>query len=104
MGEISLRIAVVQSNTGETSGSTSLQREKDALMAPNPRENSRVGRISRETSGKLAYVGEISPIIVCVGANTGETSGSSPLQRQKDTLMAPYPRELTGGTHFQREL
>ena len=50
-------------NTGEISGSSSLQHQKETSMATNPRENSRRGRISRETSGRLAYVGDISPRI-----------------------------------------
>ena len=40
---------------GDTFGSSSLQREKDALMAPNPRDNSRRGRSSRKK-----YAGEFS--------------------------------------------
>ena len=48
-------------------------------MAMNPREISQGGRISREISGKLAYVGEMSPRKASVRSNTGETSGSSSL-------------------------
>ena len=58
---VSIRVASVRSNTGETCDSGSLQHQTNALMVPNPRENSRGGRISRETSGRLAYVGERSP-------------------------------------------
>ena len=41
MGKISPRVASVRSNTGETSGSRSLQCQKDASIVPNPREDSR---------------------------------------------------------------
>ena len=82
-----------------------MQRQKDALMVPNLRKNSRGGRISGETSGRLAYVGNISPRIASVRSNTGETSGSRPLQRQKDALMVPNPKEnFSGWAHFQRDL
>ena len=82
-----------------------VQRQKDALMVPNPRKNSRGGRISGETSGRLAYVGKVFPRIASVRSKTGETSGSSLVQRQKDALMVPNPREnFTGGAHFQRDL
>ena len=77
MKKISSRIVSVQSSTGETSGSSLVKRQKDALMIPNPRENSRGGRASRETSGRLTDVEKISPRIVSVQSNTGETSGSS---------------------------
>ena len=87
------RIVSVRSNTGETPGSRPLQRQDDALMVPNPRENSREGRASREISGRLAKVEKISPRIVSARSNTGETPGSRPLQRQKYTLMVPNPRE-----------
>ena len=50
----------VRSNTGETSVSTPLQRQNDALMVPNPRENSRRVRAFRETSGRLAGVEKVS--------------------------------------------
>ena len=82
-----------------------VQRQNNALMVPNPRENSRGGRISGENSERLAYVGKISPRIASVRSNTGETSGSRPLQRQKDALMVLNPREnFMGGAHFQRDL
>ena len=90
---ISPRIASVRSNTAETSGSSLVQRPKDALMVPNPRGNSRRGSISIETSGRLAHVGKTSPRIVSVRSTTGETTGSKSLQRQKDALMVPNPRE-----------
>ena len=45
---ISPRIASVQTHTGKTSGCSLVQRQKDALMVPNPRENSRGGRRFRE--------------------------------------------------------
>ena len=80
METISPRIVSVRSNTGETSGSSLVQRQKDALMVPNPRKNSRGGRASRESSGRRADVENVSPRI-SVRSNTGETSGSRPLQR-----------------------
>ena len=81
-----------------------VQRQKDALMVPNPRENSRGGRISGETSGRLAYVGKISPRIASVRTHTGKTSGSSLVQRQKDALMVPNPRENSrGGSRFREK-
>ena len=43
---VSLRIASVRSNTGETPGSRPLQRQEDALMVPNPRACSRGGERS----------------------------------------------------------
>ena len=102
--KISPRIVSVRSNTGENPGSRPLQRQEDALVVPNPGENSRGGRASRDSSGRLARVGNISPRIVSVRSNTGETPGSRPLQRQKDASMVPNPRELTGGKRFQRQL
>ena len=91
METISSRIVSVRSNTGETS-----------LMVPNPRENSRGGRASRETSERLAEVEEISPRIVYVRSNT-ETPGSRPLQHQKDASMVPNPRENSRGGRTLRE-
>ena len=102
MENISPRVASVRSNTGETSGSRSLQPQKDARMVPNPRENSRRGRISGETAGKLAYVGTISPRIVSARSNTRETYGSNSLQRQRETSMAPNPRENSRGGRTSR--
>ena len=102
MGKTSPRVASVRSNTGETSG-RSLQRQKYALMVPNPREDSRGGRISRETSGRLAYAGKISPRAVSVRSNTRETSGSSLVQRQKDALVVQNPRENSRGGRISRE-
>ena len=96
-GKMSPRVDSVRSNAGETLGSRSLQRQKDALMVPNPREGSRGGRISRETSGSLAYVGVISLRVASVRSNTGETSGSRPLQRKKYALMVLNPREHLRG-------
>ena len=92
---ISPRIVSVRSNTGETPGSRPLQRQEDALMVPNPRENSRGGRASRESSGRLGSVEKISPRIVSVRSNTGETPDSSWVQRQEDALMVPNPREIS---------
>ena len=94
---ISPRIASVRSNTAETSDSSLVQRPKDALMVPNPRGNSRGGRISIETSGRLAHVGITSPRIASVRSTTGETTGSRSLQRQKKALVVPNPRENSRG-------
>ena len=101
--KISPRIASVRSNTGETPGSSLVQRQKGALMVPNPRENSRGGRASRETPGRLADVEKTSPRIVSVRSNTGETPGSRPLQRQEDALMVPNSRENSRGERASRE-
>ena len=102
MGEISPRIVCVRSNTGETSGSSPLQRQNDALMAPNPRENSR-GRTSRETSVRLAYEGKSPPRIASVRSNTGETTGGRSLQRQKYAWRAPNLRGNSRGGRTSRE-
>ena len=67
------RIVSAISNTGENPGSRPLQRQEDALMVPNPRERSRGGSASRDSSGRLADVEKISPKIVSVRPNTGET-------------------------------
>ena len=80
-----------------------LQRQIDAFMVPNPRGNSRGGRISRETSGRLAYVEHISPRILPVRSNAGETSGSSLVQRQKDASMVPNPKENLRAERISRE-
>ena len=64
MEKISPRIVSVQSNTGENPSNRPLQRQEDALMVPNPRENSRGGSASRDSSGRLAKVEKISPRIV----------------------------------------
>ena len=95
--KISPRIVYVRSNTGETPGSRTLQRQEDALMVPNPRDSSRGGRASRDSSGRLANGENISPRIVSVRSSTGETPGSNPLQRQEDALMVPNPRENSRG-------
>ena len=82
--KISPRIVSVRSNTGETPGSRPLQRQKDAVMVSNPRASSRGGSAPRDSSGSLASGEKISPRIVSVRSNTGETPGIRPLQRQKD--------------------
>ena len=97
VGAISPATVFVRTNTGETSRSSSAQLQKETSMATNQRENSREGRISRETSGKLAYVGEISPIIASARTNTRESSGSSSIQRQRETSMAKNSRESSRG-------
>ena len=100
---ISPSIAPVRSNTGEISGSSLVQRQKYALMVPNPRENSRGGRISRETSEMLAYVEKVSPRVASVRSNTGETSSSRSLQRQKNAVMVPNLRENSRGGRTSRD-
>ena len=84
-------------------GRRSLQRQTDAMRAPNPREISRGGRISRENSDKLVYVGEISPRIASARSNTREIYGSSSLQCQRETSTAPNPRENSWGGRISRE-
>ena len=74
-------------------------------MITNPRESSRGEQNSRETSGRLAYVGKTSPTIVAAQANTEETSGSSSVQRQKEISIATNQRENSrGGATPQRPL
>ena len=88
-------------NNGETSGSSLVQHQRETSMATNPRENSRGKRMSRKTSGRLAYVGEISLTIAPARTNTEEISGSSSVQRQRETSMATNPRErIQGGDAF----
>ena len=95
--KVSPRIVSVRAYTGKTPGSSLVQRQEDALMVPNPRENSRGRRPDRDSSGGMVNVEKISPRIVSVRSNTGETLGSRPLQRQKDALMVPNPRENSRG-------
>ena len=104
--KISPRIVSVRSNAGETPGSRPLQRQKDALIVPNPRESSWGGRASRNSSGRQANGENISSRKVSVRSNTGETPVSRPLQCQEDALMVPNPRESSrgGGGRFQRQL
>ena len=61
-------------------------------MVPNPRENLRGGSASRDSSGSLAKVENISPRIVSVRSPTEENPGSRPLQRQEDALIVPNSR------------
>ena len=100
---ISSRIVSVRSNTGETPGSRPLQRQEDALMVPNPRARSRGGSAPRYSSGSLASGEMISPRIVSVGSNTGETPSSRPLQRQEDALMVPNSRACSRGGSASRD-
>ena len=100
---ISPRKASVRSNTGETPGSRPPQRQKDALMVPNPRACSRGGSAPRDSSGSLASGETISPRIVSVRSSTGETPGSRPLQRQEDPLMVPNPRACSRGGSTPRD-
>ena len=66
--KISPRMVSVRSHTGETFVSRPLQRQNDALMVPNPRENSRGGRRFREK-----YAGKTSPT---KNRNTGRDGGT----------------------------
>ena len=76
---MSPRIVPVRSNTEETSGGRLVLREKDALMVPNPRACSqRQLALRREALTETALVSlasgeKISPRIVSVRSNTGET-------------------------------
>ena len=71
-------------------------------MVPNPKESSRGGSASRDSSGSLASGGKISPRIVYVRSNTGETPDSRPLQHQEYALMVPNPRASSrGGSAFR---
>ena len=97
------RIVSVRSNTGENYGSSLVQRQKDAWMVPNPRENSRGGCASGKSSGRLADVENISPRTVSVRSNTGETSGGSLVQRPKYVWMVPNPRETSRGGRVSKE-
>ena len=97
------RIASVRSNTGETPGSRPLQRQEDALMVPNPRASSRGGSAPKDSSESLASGETISPRIVSVRSNIGETPGSRPLQRQEDALMLPNPRACSRGGSAPRD-
>ena len=73
-------------------------------MVPNPRENSRGGSASRDSSGRQADVEKISLTIAAVRAPTGETSGSSLVQRKKYALIVPNPRENSkGGRRFREK-
>ena len=65
--------------------------------------NSPGERISKDTSGRLAYVGEISPRIASVRSNAGEISESSSPQRQRETSMATNPRENSQGGSSSRD-
>ena len=66
-------------------------------MVKNPRACSRRGSAPRDSSGSLASEEKISPRIVSVRSNTGETPGSRPLQRQEDALMVPNLRASSRG-------
>ena len=57
-------------------------------MVPNSRASSRGGSAPRDSSGSLKSGENISPRIVSIRSNTGETPASRPLQRQEDALMA----------------
>ena len=101
--KISSRIVSVRSITGEAPGSRPLQRQEDALMVPNPGASSRGGNAPRDSSGRLASGETISPRIVSVRSNTGETPGSRLLQRQEDALMVPNPRARSRGGSAPRD-
>ena len=100
---ISPTIVSVRSSIGETPGSRPLQRQEGALMVPKPRACSRGGSAPRDSSGSLASREKISPRIVFARSNTGETSGSRPLQRQEDVLMVPNPGACSRGGSAPRD-
>ena len=85
---ISSKIVSVRLSTGETPGSRPLQRQKYAVMVPNSRACSRGGNAPKDSSGSLASGENISPRIVSVRSNDGETPGSRLLQRQAEALRA----------------
>ena len=85
------------------SGSRPLQRQEDAVMVPNSRAGSRGGSAPRVSSEGLASGEPISPRIVCVRSNTGETLGSRPLQRQEDAVMVPNSRACSRGGSAPRD-
>ena len=93
----------VRSNTGETFVGRLVLRQKDALMVPNLRACSRGGSAPRDSSGSLVSGEKISPRIVSVRSNTGETPGSRPLQRQEDALMVSNPRACSRGRSAPRD-
>ena len=72
-------------------------------MVPNPGACSRGGSAPRNSSGSLASGEKISPRVVSVRSNTGETPGSRPLQRQEDALMVPKPRACSRGGSTPRD-
>ena len=105
---MSPRIVSVRSNTEETSGGRLVLRQKDALMVPNSRAcsqtaSSRRGSAPRDSSGSLANGENISPRIVSVRSNTGETPGIKLLQRQEDAVMVPNPRASSRGGSAPRD-
>ena len=100
---ISSRIVSVRSNTGETPGSRPLQRQEDAAMVPNSRACSRGGSPPRDSPGSLASGETISPRIVSLRSNTGETPGSRPLQCQEDVVMVPNSRACSRGGSAPRD-
>ena len=100
---ISPRIVCLRSNTGEIPGSRPLQRQEDAVMVPNSRACSRGGSAPRDSSGSRASGEKISPRIVSVRSNTGETSGSRPLQRQEIAAMVPNSRACSRGGSAPRD-
>ena len=87
MGDTFPRIASAQSNTRETYGSISLQHQKKTSMAPNPREHSREGRISRDM-----YAGETSPTEIEIPAEMAER-----LFMQES--LRSLPRSVPSGPH-----
>ena len=101
--KVSPRIVSVRSNTGETPDIKPLHRQEDALMVPNPRACSRGGSTPRDSYGSLASGEKISPRIVSVRSNTGETPGSRPLQRQEVAVMVPNPRASSRGGSTPRD-
>ena len=65
--------------------------------------SSRGGSAPRDSSGSLASGEKISPRIVSVRSNTGETPGSRPLQCQEDAVMVPNPRASSRGGSAPRD-
>ena len=100
---ISPRLVCVRSNTGEIPGSRPLQRQEDAAMVPNSKACSRGGSAPRDRPGSLASGDTISPRVVSVRSNNGETLGSRPLQRQEDAVMVPNSRACSRGGSAPRD-
>ena len=72
-------------------------------MVPNSRACSRGGSAPRDSSGSRASGEMISPRIVSVRSNTGETPGNRPLRRQEDALMVPNPGACSRGGSAPRD-
>ena len=93
------RQAICKTNSQPLAGEITKEQQK-------PRETSRGERNSKEISGKclIAEMGETSLTIAFAQTNTGETSGSSLMQCQRETLMTTNPIERNhGGNAFLEE-